>query len=199
MVLEGFLPGTGMPEPGWREARWPEPARVLGQVGLAPGMTVIDLCSGDGWFTLHVARVGRAVFAIGIDGQLLGTARVRLAESGVANCRFIEGGACDVARLVPEPVADVFLANAFHGVPDTPRLARAVHAGLKAGGLFAIVNWHARPREETTVLGQPKGPATESRMTPKATEQAVAPAGFAPAALTDVSSYHYGAVFQRRP
>jgi hypothetical protein len=32
----------------------------------------------------------------------------------------------------------VFVANAFLGVPDKPRLARVVHNVLKRGGLFAV-------------------------------------------------------------
>lgn len=196
MTLPGFFEGTGMPEPGWWEALWPEPARVLDQVGMTRGMTVIDLCSGDGWFTLQIARLARRVLAIDIDSRLLETARTRLTESGLTNGRFIEGDAFDVATLVPEPVDFVFLANAFHGVPDRPRLARAVHDRLKRSGLFAIVSWHARPREETTVLGEPRGPATELRMTPAATVEAVEPTGFKLTKLLDASPYHYAAVFR---
>jgi predicted methyltransferase len=91
----------------------------------------------------------------------------------------------------------VFLANAFHGVPDKTRLAHAVHDILKPGGLFAIVSWHARPREETTVLGVPRGPATESRMTPEQTIVSVEPGGFKFRSRVEVSPYHYGVVFER--
>jgi hypothetical protein len=48
--------GTEMPTAGWWEALWPDPAGVLNAVGLRAGMDVIDLCSGDGWFTLHIAK-----------------------------------------------------------------------------------------------------------------------------------------------
>jgi ubiquinone/menaquinone biosynthesis C-methylase UbiE len=95
-----------------------------------------------------VAKVAHFVIAIDIDGKLLETARIRLAESKF-NCTFIEGDAYDIPQLVDHQVDFVFLANAFHGVPDKPRLGKAVRSTLKPGGLFAIVNWHARPREET--------------------------------------------------
>jgi hypothetical protein len=52
-------------------------------------------------------------------------------------------------------------------VPDKVRLSGEVRSVLKSGGLFAIVNWHARPREETIVLGEPRGPATEFRIDPE--------------------------------
>ena len=129
-------------------------------------MEVIDLCSGDGWFTLQIAKVARHVIAIDIDPALLEVARHRLGESGVTNCDFVPGDAYELASSSPRRADFVFMANAFHGVPDRPRLARAVRAALKPGGRFAIVNWHQRPREETTVLGEPRGPKTELRLSP---------------------------------
>ena len=56
--------GTEMPTAGWWEALWPDPANVLRAVGLKAGMDVIDLCSGDGWFTLQIAKIARHVAAI---------------------------------------------------------------------------------------------------------------------------------------
>src|SRR5436309_10745032 len=124
--LPGFFEGTEMPTAGWWEALWPDPAGVLAAVGIRPGMEVIDLCAGDGWFTLQIAKIARHVVAIDIDRQFLDIARYRLTESGVTNCDFVEGDAYELSTLAPRPADFVFLANAFHGVPDRPRLARAV-------------------------------------------------------------------------
>jgi ubiquinone/menaquinone biosynthesis C-methylase UbiE len=187
-----------MPDPGWWEALWPDPAKVLRDVGVTPGMDVIDLCSGDGWFTFPLAKIARSVVAIDIDSALLEAGKVRIAErGGTQNCTFVVADAYDVGTAVPQPVDHVFLANAFHGVPDKPRLSRAVHDVLKPGGLFAIVSWYARPREETTVLGEPRGPATELRMTPEQTIATVEPGGLQFRNHVEVSPYHYGAVFER--
>lgn len=186
-----------MPDAGWWEALWPDPAKVLHDVGVRPGTSVVDLCSGDGWFTLQIAKSATHVTAIDIDGALLETAQARLHEAGVTNATFIESDAYDLARFVPEPVDHVFLANAFHGVPDKARLAGAVRDVLKPGGLFSVVSWYARPREETTVLGQPRGPATELRMSPDQTIAAVEPSGLRHEFTVDVSPHHYAAVFIR--
>src|SRR2546430_13821070 len=91
--LPGFFEGTEMPNAGWWEALWPDPAAVLAAVGVKPNMAVMDLCSGDGWFTLQIAKLARHVVAIDIDARLLDGARRRLTESGVANCGFVAGGA----------------------------------------------------------------------------------------------------------
>jgi len=197
MPLPGFFEGTEMPTAGWWEALWPDPAGVLAAVGLKPGMEVIDLCSGDGWFTLQIAKIARRVTAIDIDAVLLEVARHRLAESGVTNCTFVAGDAYEVAKLAPQPADLVFMANAFHGVPDRPRLARAVRDALRPEGRFVIVNWHQQPREETTVLGEPRGPRTELRLSPEQTIAAVEGGGLKLVQLLDVPPYHYGTIFTR--
>ena len=193
----GFFEGTEMPTAGWWEALWPDPAAVLAAVGIRPGMEVIDLCSGDGWFTLPIAKIARHVIAIDIDSALVDMARRRLAESGIRNCDFVVGEAYAVARLAPQPSDVVFMANAFHGVPDPLRLARGVHDALKPSGRFAIVNWHRRPREDTTVLGEPRGPKTELRLSPEQTLAAIASSGLAFVRMVEVPPYHYGAIFER--
>lgn len=195
----GFFEGTEMPTAGWWEALFPDPAGVLAAVGIAPGMNVVDLCSGDGWFTLQIAKVARRVTAIDIDGKLLEVARHRLAESGLTNCDYVQGDAYNVAELLKQPADFVFLANAFHGVPDKPRLARAVKAALAPRGKFVIVNWHQRPREETVILGEPRGPRTDLRLAPEQTIDAVEAGGLRLLQLVEVPPYHYAAVFERSP
>jgi SAM-dependent methyltransferase len=194
--LSGFFEGTEMPTAGWWEALWPDPARVIAAVGIKPGMDVIDLCSGDGWFTLQIAKTAHRVTAIDIDPQLLDVGRHRLAENGVTNCEFVAGDAYALGSLVSGPVDFVFMANAFHGVPDRPRLAKAVRGALKANGRFAIVNWHPRPREETVILGEPRGPKTELRLSPEETIKAVEAGGLKLADLVEIPPYHYGALFE---
>lgn len=193
----GFFEGTEMPTAGWWEAFWPDPAVVLAAVGVKHGMDVIDLCSGDRWFTLQIAKIARHVIAIDIDPTRLDVARHRLAENGVRNCDFVAGDAYALADLVLAPADFVFMANAFHGVPDRPRLARAVRETLKTNGRFAIVSWHQRLREETVILGEPRGPKTVLRLAPEQTIKPVEAGGLKFADLVEIPPYHYGAIFER--
>lgn len=193
----GFFQGTEMPIAGWWEALWPDPAGVLTKVGVKPGMEVIDLCSGDGWFTLQIAKIARHVAAIDIDPQLLDVARLRLKEGGLANCDFVAGDAYELPSLWPRAVDFVFMANAFHGVPDRKRLATAVASLLRQGGRFAVVNWHPRAREETTILGEPRGPNTELRIGPDAVKAGVEPAGLRLREVLEIPPYHYAAIFEK--
>jgi SAM-dependent methyltransferase len=97
------------------------------------------------------------------------------------------------------PADFVFMANAFHGVPDRARLTKAAGAALKADGQFAIVNWHKRPRDETPILGEPRGPKTELRMAPEETIKAAEAGGLKLIKVVEIPPYHYGVVFNRPP
>ena|SRR5690242_2619765 len=194
----GFFEGTEMPTAGWWEALWPDPSAVLRLVGLKPGTDVIDLCAGDGWFTLQIAKIANRVVAVDIDPTLLEVARHRLTEGSVTSCEFIAGDAYQLVKLTSRPADFVFMANAFHGVPDRPRLANVVREALKPKGLFAIVNWHPRPREETTILGEPRGPRTDLRLSPKQTISDVEAGNLKSVQLVEIPPYHYGAIFQRQ-
>jgi len=161
-------------------------------------MRAVDLCCGDGWFTLPIAKVAWHAVAIDIEPSLLEIARQWLNGAKLANCDFVTGDAYMLADLVPEPADFIFMANAFHGVPDRSRLADAVRAALRPGGEFAVVNWHQHAREETTVLGEPRGPRTALRLSPRQTIRDVEAGGLKFSRLVEIPPYHYGAMFERR-
>lgn len=195
-----IFPATGMPDRDWWVALWPDPEDTLRALGISPEMTVLDLCCGDGWFTAPLARLtGGRVYALDLDPKMLAAARAEVETAGATVLGWFEGDARDLDSLLPQPVDYVLIANTFHGVPDQTGLAKAVAAVLKPDGRFAVVNWHARPREETPVLGQPRGPKTEMRMTPDQTSAVVEPAGFVLEDVVELPPYHYGAVFRLRP
>jgi ubiquinone/menaquinone biosynthesis C-methylase UbiE len=197
-MIVGFFPATAMPDPDWWRALWPDPAKVLREMGAEPGMIAVDLCCGDGLFTLPMAHIAKRVYAIDIDPVVLDRARARLAAAGAANCAFVVADAMAVNGVVPEPVDYVFLANTFHGVLDRLGLASAVAEKLKPNGQFAIVNWHRRPREETVVLDQPRGPKTELRIEADEVTAIATPAGLVLNRTVELPPYHYGVVLQRR-
>lgn len=194
------FPGTSMPDRDWWSVLWPDPAAVLSAIGIRPDMTVLDLCCGDGLFTAPLARlVGGRVHALDIDPAMLDAARAEVARHGADVAGWIEADAADVARHLPGKVDLVLMANTFHGVPDQPTLLAAIRGILAPSGLFGVVNWHARPREETPVLGQLRGPRTEMRMSPEMLRAVVEPAGFKRLRLVELPPYHYGATFEVTP
>ena len=196
-MTDAFFPATAMPDADWWQALWPDPRSVLVQMGVEVGSVVVDLCSGDGLFTAPLCGLASRVYAIDIDPKMLDRARTLVAEANASNCEFIVADAMDIQAIVPELVDYVFLANTFHGVPNKEGLARAVAAILKPHGWFGIVNWHRRPREETVVLGQPRGPKTETRMEPDEVARAIGPAGLRRSRIVELPPYHYGVIFEK--
>lgn len=193
-----FFPATAMPDNVWWSALWPDPDSTVRTLGIEAGMTVVDLCCGNGYFTAPLAElVSGKVYALDIDPQMLDRARLEVARRGASVTEWICADARDIAELVPHEIDYVLIANTFHGVPDKTTFSQAVARVLKPGGRFAIVNWHPLPREQTTVLDKPRGPKTEMRMSPDKVRMVVEPAGFQLAELIELPPYHYGAVFRK--
>jgi ubiquinone/menaquinone biosynthesis C-methylase UbiE len=171
------------------------PADVVTLSGLRNEMKAVDLCCGDGWFTVPIAQKATFVAGIDLDPALIAQADKRLAAAKVKNYSLEIADARDIKHLASDQDF-VFIANTFHGVDNKTDLARGVRAVLCLGGLFAVINWHPLPREQTCLLGKPRGPHTELRMSPQQTAELIEPAGFRLRTLWNVSDYHYVATFE---
>lgn len=196
-IQDQLFPATVMPDRDWWQALWPDPDGVVTALGIERGMRVVDLGCGDGYFTVAIARQIGPGRVIGLDLDPVMLEQAHAACERMTNCDWLLGDAMELSRLLGTPADYVLIANTFHGVPDKTALAREVAAALKPHGRFAIVNWYPRPREETTVLGQPRGPRTEMRLSPEQTCTLVESAGFKLETLVELPPYHYGAIFIR--
>lgn len=196
-AAEEFFPATAMPDRDWWAALWPDPEGVLRQLGVEPGMVVVDLCCGDGYFTAPLARiVAGQVYGVDIDPTMLERTRAEVEHAETTVLDLICADARYLSKLLPGKVDYVLIANTFHGVPEKTAMAHAVATVLNPRGLFAIVNWRALPRERTVVLDKPRGPKSEMRMSPDDVRLVVEPAGFTLERVVELSPFHYGAVFR---
>ena len=189
-----------MPDRRWWAALWPRPDAILEAIGIRPGMTVLDLCCGGGYFTAPLAKlvVGK-VIALDIDCDVLEQAKTEVAKAGASVERWICADAMALASQGTEPVDFLLMANTWHGVPDPAALARAVRTVLRTHGLFAVINWYPSERNNTPVLGAPRGPRAEMRVAPEAVAAIVEPAGFRMEEVVALPPYHYGAIFRAAP
>jgi len=195
---EKLFPATAMPDNAWWSALWPDPDGIVRKLGIEAGMTVVDLCCGDGYFTAPLAAlVSGKVYALDVDQAMLDQARSEVKRCGGSVTKWLCADARDIAELVPHEIDFVLIANTFHGVPDKRALAESVVRVLKPRGCLAIVNWYPLPRERTTVLDEPRGPKTTMRMSPDEVRKVVEPAGLQFADLIELPPYHYGAIFRK--
>lgn len=196
-VSEEFFPATAMPDRDWWAALWPDPEGVVRSLGVEPGMVVVDLCCGDGYFTAPIARIVEGkVYGVDIDPAMLEQTRAEVERAGSTVLDLICADARDLPNLLPGKVDYVLIANTFHGVSDKTAMARDVATVLEPSGRFAVVNWHPLPRERTVVLGKPRGPRTDMRMSPDDVRSVVEPAGYTLDRVVELPPFHYGAIFR---
>jgi SAM-dependent methyltransferase len=130
--------------PGFRERRNQESiAMLLGRLGLAGGESVLEIGCGTGALTLPVAAAvgerGRVV-AVDISEPMLGLARQRVGERGLANIALLLG---DAQVFDFEPSA-FDLATSRMGVmffADPTAAFRNIGGALKPGGRLVFACW----------------------------------------------------------
>jgi protein-L-isoaspartate(D-aspartate) O-methyltransferase len=105
-------------------------ARVLQELKLGPGETVLEIGTGSGYFTALAAGRGARVTSVEIHPRLAAEAKTRLARNGVADVALGDG-----ARGWGAEAYDAIVLTG-----STPELPDAFFRQLKPGGrLFAVV------------------------------------------------------------
>jgi SAM-dependent methyltransferase len=161
-------------------------------LGIGTGMRVIDLCCGDGLFTVAMVRIASDVVAIDLGHEMIERTRAKIEGAGLNSCRLIEGDAYDIAARGPTPLSWQIRSTACPTKRGCARRLRRPSSVMA----FIVVNWHRQPRETTTVFGQPRGPATEMRMEAADVAAFATLAGFKLERTIEMPPYHYAAVLR---
>lgn len=116
--------------------------RVLDGAGLAPGMTLADIGTGDGLIAFRaIERIGPSlkVLMTDISLPLLDHAKARAAERGIdRQCVFLEGSA-DALAGIDDGSVDVITTRAVLAyVADKPAALREFYRVLRPGGRLSI-------------------------------------------------------------
>ena len=164
---------------------WQDPGHVLAAIGVAPGMTFLDVGCGEGYFALPAARrVGPSGRVCGIDvnGEAVSCLRNRAAEEGMGWVSA-RAGAAEETLLCSGCGDVVFFGISLHDFSDPERVLRNARRMVREGGLLADLDWHARQ--------MPLGPPQEKRFLPEYALALIRKAGFHPVSLQDCGPYHY--------
>jgi predicted methyltransferase len=151
------LKGLAYSGPG--RDRWQRPDRVLAELRLRPGARVADLGAGGGYFTLRLARAvgpGGVVYAVDTDPDLPPALQEGADRRGLRNVVGVLADPRD--PHLPEPVDLVFLARAYHHIPDRPAYFARLARQLKPGGRLAVVE--ATPGRLYRLFPHATAPAT---------------------------------------
>jgi len=186
---------TRQPDWDWWEALWTEPKEILRTLGVSAEQSVVDVGSGNGYFTLPAAElVGNApVYAIDVDAELLAELSEAARARGHSNINAVHGDARNLPDLLPESVDIVLIANTFHGVENRVEFVKQASESLRPDGRFVIVNWRDLPKQKTTVAGEPRGPPEELRMPVAETDEIMAET-FDRVEEIELPPYHYALI-----
>lgn len=114
---------------------------LVASLGVNDGMDVLDLGCGDGTTALPAARAGADVLGVDIASNLVAAGNARAAEAGLANLRFEEGDASDLAGLAD---GSFDLVVSYFGAMFAPRpfdVAREMVRVTRPGGRIVMGNW----------------------------------------------------------
>jgi SAM-dependent methyltransferase len=124
---------------------------------------LLDVGCGPGVLALPLARLFDQVTALDPEPGMLQAGRRRCQQAGVANVRWVQGVAEDIAALSLGPCRAVTFGQSFHRVRRL-EVAEAVYDLLVPGGSLALISHDvddARPRP--TGPGHPEVPRAAVR------------------------------------
>jgi ubiquinone/menaquinone biosynthesis C-methylase UbiE len=179
------MPHKQFPANDTERRKWQDPEKILTEIGLAPGMTFVDLGCGDGYFAIPASRLvgpkGR-VIAIDIDDGAIGRLRQHAAEEGLSQLSAEVGVAEDT--IACEGCADfVFFGINLHDFAYPAQVIRNAKRMLQPSGKLVDLDWKADP--------MPIGPPLEKRFSIAKAQELIESAGFHIILVAESRPYHY--------
>jgi ubiquinone/menaquinone biosynthesis C-methylase UbiE len=118
---------------------------MLANLGVKRGMTICDLGSGNGYYSLQLAQMagptGR-VLAVDIQPEMLELLRKRAAERGIQNITPILGSPHD--PKLPEGQVDlILLVDVYHEFSHPELMLQAMRRALAPDGQIALLEYRA--------------------------------------------------------
>jgi ubiquinone/menaquinone biosynthesis C-methylase UbiE len=169
-----------------------QPEKNIEQFAVDPGMKVVDLGSGAGFYTLvlanFVGKTGR-VFAVDVQQDLLLKLKNEAFKKGIENIEIVWGDIDEEnsTRLSDSSVDRVLVANTLFQVDDKDNVAEEAYRILKPKCTAMIVDW-------TDSFGG-LGPHTSRIVKPEQARVIFEKAGFTFLRDIRAGDHHYGMIF----
>jgi SAM-dependent methyltransferase len=114
---------------------------LVRDIGVTPGMRVLDLGCGDGTTAVPAAQLGAGVLGVDIASNLVAAGNARAEALGLGNLTFQEGDASDLNGLQDESFD---LVVSIFGAMFAPRpydVAKEIVRVTRPGGRIVMGNW----------------------------------------------------------
>lgn len=139
------------------------PARILNDIGLKLGDTLVDIGCGPGLFALAAASVvgpRGAVYGVDISPEMIDDLKRSAEALGLTNVRAMLTRETE-ARL-PRGASFYFLVNVFHELADRPAYLRNIRRSMGPRSFLVIIDYfrkktlHGPPLSERVPLKEAK-------------------------------------------
>ncbi len=162
---------------GWEGAQWLEresrareeqPALLLRELALAPGMTVADIGAGTGYYTWQLAKQvgpGGRVYAVDVQPEMISMLDSQMARRGVRNVVSVLGSETAV-KLPPASVDLAIMVDVYHELAYPSEVLDSIVDALKPGGRVVFVEYRA---EDPAVAIKPLHKMSERQIRREAT------------------------------
>jgi len=170
-------------------------ARLLSELKLKAGLTLLDLGCGEGNYTLAVADQigpGGLIYALDLWEPGLEALQQKAAAAGHKNIRALKANISQALPLEADSIDYALMATVLHDLVEFQMGDGALKEAarvLKPGGTLAIV--------EFKKVEGPPGPPLRIRLSPDEVEKVAAPFGFQKTRLAEVGPYNYLALFTK--
>lgn len=114
---------------------------LVSQLGVRPGMQVLDLGCGDGTTAVPAARLGADVVGVDIASNLVAAGNARAAAEELDNLRFEEGDASHLDNLADESFDLVVTVFGAMFAPRPYDVATEMVRVTRPGGRIVMGNW----------------------------------------------------------
>jgi ubiquinone/menaquinone biosynthesis C-methylase UbiE len=171
------------------------PAENLASLDLRPGMVVIDVGTGSGFYAIEAARlVGPSgkVFAVDVQEDLLSRLKNEAHRLGLHNIEVIHSNAEKEGGMhIRNNAADaVIVSNVLFQADDKVALAKEVARVTKQNGKVLLVDW-----SDISSVG---GPSQENIVSKEVAEACFLKAGMVLLKEVDAGDHHYGLVLIKK-
>jgi SAM-dependent methyltransferase len=115
--------------------------RLVAELGIRPGLRVLDLGCGDGTTAVPEAQLGAQVLGVDIAANLVAAGNARAVAAGLDNLTFQEGDAADLHELADDSFD---LVVSIFGAMFAPRpfdVAKETVRVVRPGGRIVMGNW----------------------------------------------------------
>jgi ubiquinone/menaquinone biosynthesis C-methylase UbiE len=116
-------------------------AALVRDVGVEPGLRVLDVGCGDGTTAVPAAELGAEVLGVDIASNLVAAGNARAREHGLENLSFQEGDASDLNGLADQGFDLVVTVFGAMFAPRPSDVAKELVRVTRPGGRIVMGNW----------------------------------------------------------